>query len=127
MKLLESAIESIIESESSITLYIRDTEYYIPKRDILYFETESGGVKAHTAEGIYTVGYRLFELERIMPMYFTRVSKSCILNVMKVEAIRRNPIGASEVFLRGCDKKVYVSRAYFKILKEKIDEMRLKK
>ncbi len=125
VKLLESVIENVLESDSSVTLYVMDTEYYVPKRDILYFETESGGVKAHTADRIYTAEYRLFELEQIMPPYFTRVSKSCILNVMKVEAIRRNPIGASEVFLRGCDKKVYVSRAYYKILKEKIDEVRL--
>lgn len=127
IRMLESIIENILTGDSDLVLRIRDTEYYIPKRDILYFETEDGKVKAHTAERIFISDYKLFELEQIMPANFVRVSKSCILNISGIEAIRRNPLGASEVFLRGCAKKVYVSRAYYKILKEKIDEMRLQK
>lgn len=127
VRLIESVVESILAGDSELILYIRDTEYYIPKGDILYFETESGKVKAHTAEKIFTANYKLFELEAIMPHSFIRVSKSCILNAAKVEAINRNLTGASQVFFKGCDKRVYVSRSYFKLLKEKITEMRFTK
>ena len=127
VKLLESVIGNILSGDSELVLFIGDTEYYVPKGDILYFETDDGRVKAHTADRIFAAEYRLFELEQIMPPNFVRVSKSCILNISHVEAITRNPLGASEVMLRGCGKRVYVSRAYYKILKEKIMEMRLQK
>lgn len=124
---IEAAIENILAEERELVLYIRDTEYYIPKGDILFFETEDGRVKAHTADRIFTSENKLFELEEMMPEYFVRVSKSCILNVMKVESVTRNPIGASEIRLRDSEKKVYVSRSYYKILKDKINNLRLKR
>ncbi len=127
IRLLEAAIENVLAGETELVLFIRDTEYYVPKGDILFFETEEGKVKAHTAQRIFTSDCKLFELEEMMPRYFVRVSKSCILNVKKIESITRNPIGASEVRLRGCEKRVYVSRSYYKILKDKINEVRLSK
>lgn len=124
IRMLENAIESILQENSELILYIRDTEYYIPKRNILFFETDGGKVKAHTDDKIYSADYKLFELEKIMPQSFIRVSKSCILNVALVEGINKNLTGASEVYFRNSSKKVYVSRAYYKLLKEKINEMR---
>ncbi len=120
---IEAAVESILKGSSALTLTIRDTEYYIPKSDILYFETEDGVVKAHTAERIFTSDKKLFELEDVLPSNFLRVSKSCIVNVSKIEAIRKNPLGASEVFLRGTEKKVYASRLYYKALREKLERL----
>ncbi|MBR6806981.1 MAG: LytTR family transcriptional regulator [Clostridia bacterium] len=127
IRLLESAIENALAGDSELVLFIRDSEYYVPKGDILFFETDDGKVKAHTSDRIYTSEHKLFELEEMMPRYFVRVSKSCIVNVKKIESITRNPLGASEVRLRGCEKKVYASRSYYKILKDKINEVRLKK
>ena len=124
VRLIENAVESILEERSELVLYIKDTEYYIPKRNILFFETDCGKVKAHTDDRIYTADYKLFELEKIMPPAFIRVSKSCILNAAMVEGINKNLTGASEVYFRNSSKKVYVSRAYYKLLKEKINEMR---
>ncbi len=124
IRLIEGVLENLLVQGSELILYIRDTEYYIPKQDILYFETEDGKVRAHTADRIFTADYKLFELEQIMPSNFVRASKSCILNTARVEAISRNLTGASEVFFKGCRKKVYVSRGYYKLLKEKIKETR---
>lgn len=121
---LENIIKNYLDQEQELTLYIQNTEYYIPKRDILYFETEDGKIKAHTTDRIFTTEYKLFELEQIMPACFIRVSKSCVLNTAKVEAITRNLAGASDVFFKDCQKKVCVSRSYYKQLKEKIQEMR---
>ena len=126
IRLIEGVIENVLRGDSELVLTIRDTEYYVPKGDILYFETEEGRVKAHTVDRIFTTEYKLFELEEMMPPSFVRVSKSCILNVLKVEAIKRNPLGASEVQLRGCTKRVYVSRSYYKPMKDRLDELRLK-
>ena len=127
IRLIEDVVENVLRGDSELVLTLMDTEYYVPKGDILFFETDGGRVKAHTADRIFSTEYKLFELERIMPPSFVRVSKSCILNILSVEAVRRNPLGASEVYLRGCDKKVYVSRSYYKPMKDRLDELRLKR
>ena len=124
VKLIESVIENILAGDTEIVLYINDTEFYIPKNDILFFETNNGKISAHTADRIFTTNYKLIELEHILPPNFVRVSKSCILNASKVEAINSNLTGASEVFFRDTKKMIYVSRGYFKLLKKKINEMR---
>ena len=54
-----------------------------------------------------------------------RVSKSCILNTAAVRALTHNITGSGEVTFDGCEKKVYISRAYFKVVKEKIHRMHL--
>lgn len=124
IRLLENMIESIASGDVELTLYIGDIEYFVPCSDILYFETENGRIKAHTADKIFTTRYRLFELEQILPRVFLRISKSCILNTLKIDGIRHSPLSASEVYLKNSDKKVYISRAYFKITKEKLKELR---
>ena len=109
-----------------MALTLGDTEYFVRKQDILFFETVDGRVKAHTADGMYDTRYKLFELEEIMPASFLRVSKSCILNSAAVRTLSHNLAGASRVTFHGSEKIVYVSRAYYKILREKIESMRIR-
>ncbi len=76
---------------------------------------------------MYYTEYKLYELEKLMTPTFVRISKSCIINVNKISAIHRSITGASEVSFNNTDKKVYVSRAYYKILKDRLYEMRFGK
>ena len=76
----------------------------------------------HTANQVYGTKYRLYELEELLPGNFIRISKSAILNAGKVRAIHKNITGASEVEFVGSGKKVFVSRNYFKVLMEKLEE-----
>ncbi len=122
---LEEAIHAMLGEDGEMVLSIGDTSYFVPKRDILFFETVDGKVKAHTAGNMYTVPYKLFELEQLMPASFVRVSKSCILNATAIYSLSHNLTGASKVSFHGSDKIVYVSRAYYKVLKEKIYAMRI--
>ena len=123
---LESAIEAAIRGENEISLFSDGVEHFVPKSSILYFESSEGKVYAHTADCIYTTPHKLFELESIMPSSFTRVSKSTIANIAEISYLRRELVGNGEMGFRRSDKKVYFSRAYFKLLQYKIDEMRLK-
>ena len=121
---LERAVESIIGCSTDMMLTLGDTEYYIPKKELLFFETYDGKVTAHTADRMLYTSYKLFELESIMPKSFVRVSKSCIVNIDAIGAIAKNLTGASRVMFRGTEKAVYVSRSYYKVLKEKIEALR---
>ncbi|MBQ7921708.1 MAG: response regulator transcription factor [Clostridia bacterium] len=123
--LLESLIENAVKSQSEIPLYIGRTEYYISKNEILFFETSDGKVYAHTVTGMYASEYRLFEVENIMPSYFIRISKSAIVNTKRISSLRRELTGSGEIGFKGCDKKVYFSRGYYKFLRDKIEETRL--
>lgn len=121
---LHRIISSSCLPAQQMCLYKGDTEYYLPLDSILFFETDSGSVMAHTHRDIYLVKRKLYELEEILPGCFMRVSKSTILNVRKVYAITRNLAASSTVEFEGTHKQVYVSRYYFKPLQEKLKEMR---
>lgn len=124
---IEEAIEGALRGENELSLFSDGVEYFVPKSSILFFESSDGKVYAHTADRMYTTPYKLFELESIMPSSFTRVSKSTIANVSEIAYLRRELVGNGEMGFRRCDKKVYFSRAYYKLLQYKIDEMRSKK
>jgi len=124
IRLLENVIENLLSENAELTLTDGDTEYFVPKSEILFFETEGGRVAAHTADRMLYTEYRLFELEQIMAPTFQRISKSCIVNCNAISAIRKNLTGASEVMFKDCGKKVYLSRSYYHLLRDKLGEVR---
>ena len=107
--------------------YQGEKEYYFPLDEILFFETDDSRVSAHTREEVYQVKYRLYELEELLPGYFVRVAKSTILNTHHVHAITKNITGASEVEFQGTHKHIFVSRNYYKLLKERMEDRRYHK
>lgn len=125
--LLEAAIGNVLKGQDKLSLYIAGTEYFVSKSDVLFFETEGGKVFAHTVQGMYSAPYKLFELEDIMPSSFVRISKSAVANVALISSLHRELTGNGEMTFKGCDKKVYFSRGYYKLLRNKIDEMRFEK
>lgn len=122
---IEAILENLIMSDREMVLYIAGAEYYVPISDILFFESCDGKVFAHTKEQMFTADYKLFELENLLPSSFVRISKSTIANIMKISSLHREIVGNGEVRFVCCDKKAYFSRGYYKILRDKIDEMRL--
>ena len=79
---------------------------------------------AHTGDEMYQVKYRLYELEEFLPGHFMRISKSTILNTNKVYSIQRNLTASSVVEFQNTHKQVFVSRYYYRPLKNKLEEKR---
>ena len=123
---LRAAIEDALRGENELRLLSGATEHFISKTDILFFESSEGKVYAHTAKGMYVAPHKLFELESLLPPSFVRISKSAIVNIHQISAMKREVVGNGELSFRGCEKKTYFSRAYYKLLQYKIEEMRLK-
>lgn len=121
---LETVIENAVRGDNVLVLYSANTEYYIPKKEILFFETYDGKVCAHTKDRMYKTVHKLFELESIMPSYFVRISKSVIANAKMINSLRRELTGNGEITFAGTDKSTYFSRGYYGILKDKLEEMR---
>lgn len=124
IKNIQAMINEMLLSKKHIIFYKDDSEYYLSLEEILFFETEKSAVCAHTTDNIYTVKYRLYELEELLPGYFMRVSKSTILNTNHIYSITHSISSSSKVEFKNTYKQVYVSRYYYKPLKIKLLEKR---
>ena len=97
--------------------------YYLNLSDILFFETDSKVVMAHTRTDSYQVKYKLYELEDILGGDFMRVSKSTILNLKQIYALTRS-ISNCQIKFQDSYKTVYVSRHYYRELRNRLEERR---
>ena len=122
---LSSAVERTLGG-SEISVRKGDRERYISCDAILYFETGDNRVWAHTADDIYCVSMRLTELMNMLPRIFARASKSCLVNTTHICSIRRFPTGIAVAEFTGAGKTVYISRMYYKNVRDTIEETRLK-
>ncbi len=123
IKKVEQAIFNI-NSIQKLVFYKNDIEYYLPLNQILFFETAENSVQAHTEKEIYKIKYRLYELEELLPNNFVRVSKSTILNANQVYSIDKNITSSSIVQFSKSNKQFYVTKNYYKILKQRLEERR---
>ena len=121
---IERVLEGMTKGHRELVLYIGNAEHYVPISEILFFETVESKVCAHTKDTMYTSHYKLFELENLLPSSFVRISKSAIANVMSIGSLTRELVGNGEVRFYKTDKKTYFSRAYYKILRDRIEEIR---
>lgn len=121
---MQKELARLLKGNAEMPVNLDGREYFLPVSEILFFESEERGVTVHTEKEMYYSDKRLYELEQELPYHFYRVSKSCILNILKISSIDKNITGASTVFFYGSDKKAYVSRIYYKPLRQRIGEIR---
>ena len=122
---IEQTILDVVATSEKIPFYKESIQYYIKLEDVLFFETSENKINAHTAEDVYMVKYRLYELEELLPRNFIRISKSVILNTDQVYSIHHTITSPNMVQFYQSYKQVYVSRHYFKELKNRLDERRM--
>lgn len=97
--------------------------YYLNLSEILFFETDSKVVMAHTSDNAYQVDYKLYELENLLTGNFMRIAKSTIINLSKIHAITRS-ISNCQIQFENSYKTVYASRRYYRDLRNRLDERR---
>ena len=117
-----SKLQNFIQNMSApkMVFYKDAQEYYLPLEEILFFETEGEQIHAHTKDDAFRVKHRLYELEDMLPHYFTRAAKGTIVNITRIYSINRNLTSSSQVKFNGTHKQIYVSRHYYGALKEKL-------
>ena len=121
---LQQLLSGDSDRSNQFLVYKGDTEYYLNVNDIIFFETDGNAVMAHTRDDVYETRRKLYELEELLGGRFQRISKSAIVNVDKVYSIKRNVTSSSAIEFQGTHKQIYVSRAYYKVLREKLEEKR---
>lgn len=122
---LQNYIQEQKGTGQCLPLYRGETEYYVEIKDIYFFETEGRRVFAHTSKMHYEAGYKLYELEELLPHRFMRISKPTIVNLDYIYSITRNLTASSVVEFMGSNKTVLVSRGYYRALVEELSARRL--
>ena len=107
-----------------LTFYKDRSEYFVDVSEILFFETEGSKIYAHNQKEAYEVRLKLYELESILPRYFSRVSKSTIANIRQIYSVDKSFSGTGTISFYQTHKEVHVSRHYQSLLKENLRNMR---
>ena len=118
---LVSTLSDYLQKDASIPLYKEATVYYLPLKEILFFETEGKEIKAHTLSNVFQTKHKLYELEKLLPWYFMRISKSAIVNTQAIYAMTYS-LRACTIAFKDTHKQVYASRYYYKALKERLEK-----
>ena len=111
-------IAACVKSRQGSLSGMKDSrQYEIAVSDIYYFESVDGKTFLYTKDQVYETSYRIYELESMLrPKNFLRVSKSMLLNLMKIRSIQSALNGRfAAVLLSG--EEVIISRSYVKGLK----------
>ena len=96
------------------TVYTQREAVRVGRPAVLRFYAEDKGVFCQTAQGVYTVRQRLYELEeRLRGTGFVRISNSEIVDLGKVTALDLTLTGTIKLTLRG-GGECWVSRRYVK-------------
>lgn len=97
-------------------------EYEVPITKVYYIESVDNRCFLYCQDKVYETGKRLYELEQLLaPKRFLRVSKSVLLNLMKVESIRPAMNGRFLALLKN-GEQVIISRKYVPVLRNTLWE-----
>ena len=124
---VQTAVEQALSASGELAVRRGSGEFYVSFGDVLYFEVTGERTVVHTADSSYISPMRLCELAELLPRTFVRSSKSGMINTAKIMSITRSPTGVSEATFAGSDKTVFISRMYYKSVRETIEETRLSK
>lgn len=122
---VEATVRLIQEKDkvkSALSFFKGEEQFYLSLREILFFETDSERVFAHTVDDAFEVKSRLYEIEAALPGNFVRISRSTIVNTLHVYSIQRGLTRVSHIAFRHSHKEVYGSRLYNTLLNRKMEE-----
>lgn len=120
----DEKINKLIEMIS--TYYINVTgkkdgeNYRLSLDDIYYFEAVENRVFAYVKKDVYEVNYKIVELEEVLKnTSFIRVSRTVILNILKIERVSTLVNGRILACLDNGEKMI-ITRLYAKEFKRKL-------
>lgn len=104
--------------QGRLTGLLDEQQYEVPLSDIFYIESVDNKVFLYTKDKVYETKQKLYEFESALKAkHYLRVSKSMLLNLMKVEAIRPALNGRFSAVLRS-GEQVIITRKYVPDLKQ---------
>lgn len=106
--------------QGQITGYIDGEQFEVPVTDIYYIESVDDIVFLYCKNKVYETKQKLYEIaSQIEKQQFFRVSKSCIVNLMKVKSIKPALNGRYIAHIIS-GEEIIISRKYVPDLKKKL-------
>ena len=104
--------------QGQLTGSMDDMQFEIPVGDIFYIESVDNKTFAYTQSEVYELRQKLYEVEDLLrEKHFLRTSKSTLLNLMKISAIKPALNGRFTAVLFSGEETV-ISRKYVPELKK---------
>lgn len=114
---VQEIVAFVKSRQGNLTGAIGEKQYEIPVTDIHYIESVDNRVFLYSSQKVYETRQKLYELEEILrEKYFLRVSKSLLLNLMKVQWIKPALNGRFTAVLQN-GEELLISRKYVPELK----------
>ena len=94
--------------------------FFIPVKDIFYFESVEGSIFFYTEKDMYKATARLYKIEECLQnLNFVRISKTVIVNLRKMQSIKQAEHSRLIATLIN-GEKIVVSRQYVPEIKKKL-------
>ncbi len=104
--------------QGQLTGIIEGTQYEVPISDVFYIEGVDNRVFIYCENQVYETRQKLYELEETLKeKHFLRVSKSVLLNLIKIESIKPSLNSRFTAVLQN-GEQIIVSRKYVPELKK---------
>ena len=117
---LKQLCENGPDTSDRIMLQLNGRDYIVRYGNVLFFESFDDRTVCHTQDKMYYSSKTLRDLEKTLPFNFTRISKSCILNIDRVESFSRSLTGVCEIMLDDGKSIIYASRMYYQSFIDKL-------
>lgn len=117
---IDAAAEILRRSNSTVIGSVDGTRYIVRLTDILYFESVDKNGFIYTYDKVYHTDTRLYEAEeKFASQHFVRISKSMVVNMLKIDEI--SPYLAGKLRLKLVNGEfIAVSRQYAKNIKNEL-------
>lgn len=120
VKKLIAFVEHLEESANGLVGSCEGKIYPLKPEAILYMEAMERKTFCYTAERVYELEEKLYELEeKYAHLDFMRISKSYIINLQRIQALKPD-FGGKILATMDNGERLYISRQYAPILKEKL-------
>ena len=117
---LNNILANIAAAELTFTGKKGKETFFVPIKDIFYFESVDGSVFFYTENETYEATTKLYKIEEnLKNVRFSRISKTTIANLDKLVSIRRVE-GSRLVATLVNKEKLVVSRQYVSEIKKKL-------
>lgn len=115
---VKEIIAFVKSRQGQLTGSMDDMQFEIPVGDIFYIESVDNKTFAYTQSEVYELRQKLYEVEDLLRQkHFLRTSKSTLLNLMKISAIKPALNGRFTAVLFSGEETV-ISRKYVPGLKK---------
>ncbi len=117
---VKEIVNFIKSRQGSIDVKNGEMKYNIPIVDIFYVESVDDRTFIYLSSDCYETAHKLYELEEILnERRFIRISKSVIVNLLKIECVKPALNGRYLCHLKN-GEDVIISRKYVHEFKEKL-------